>query len=311
MDVESFREFRIRAQKELGKPPRIQFDIEWVVIDDTGGADPEIEQLRFLPNLRVVTPPFNLGHQRAIVHGLRTISNEIRDEDFVITADSDGEDRPEDLHRLLECLLKNEKEVRSLVLARRTQRKETLLFRVCYFFYKLFFRTLTGTVIMSGNFAAFRGWFVNNALFHPTFELSYSSSLVWMPLKKEYVPCARGTRYFGQSKMGYFKRLLHGVRLLMPFLDRVALRAILLSTGAFVFSASLGIIVLIVKFATNLAIPGWTSTILGLAVISSLVALGNFTVLFAVFYQSQSSALQGLDGRSNGESTRRTFKDAA
>ena len=309
-DVENFNIFRERVENALGASG-VPSLICWVVVDDTGGADPAMASLSRSGDTRVVTPPFNLGHQRALVHGLRQIADSVEEDDFIVTADSDGEDKPEDLPRLLRKLRENADDKRRLVLARRTKRRESALFRLCYFFYKIFFRALTGTVIKSGNFAAFRGWFVMNALFHPTFELSYSSSLVWIPLPKDYVPCARGQRYSGSSKMGYFKLLLHGVRLVMPFLDRVALRAILASGFAFTLSALLGLLVLFVKLATDLAIPGWTSTILFLSAISSLVAMGNFTVLFAVFYQSQAGALQGLDGRTHAESTRRTFKNAA
>jgi hypothetical protein len=46
--------------------------VQWVVVDDTGGMDPEVASIASLPDVQVVTPPFNIGHQRAIVLGLRS-----------------------------------------------------------------------------------------------------------------------------------------------------------------------------------------------------------------------------------------------
>ena len=52
-------------------------------------------------HVTVLQPPFNLGHQRALVYALRKALPQIADEDAVVTLDADGEDRPEDLPRLL------------------------------------------------------------------------------------------------------------------------------------------------------------------------------------------------------------------
>jgi len=41
-----------------------------------------------------------------------------------------------------------------------------------------------------------------------------------------YVPCERGRRYQGESKMTYGKLAMHGLRMLMPFTDKIAIRAL-------------------------------------------------------------------------------------
>ena len=73
-------------------------------IDDTGGQDPEVDGLGEFDDTVVLQPPFNLGHQRAIVYALRKMLPRIAEEDAVVTMDADGEDRPEDLPRLLAAL---------------------------------------------------------------------------------------------------------------------------------------------------------------------------------------------------------------
>ena len=58
--------------------------------------------------MTVLQPPFNLGHQRGIVYALRKMLPRIADDDAVVTMDADGEDRPEDLPRLLAALARGE-----------------------------------------------------------------------------------------------------------------------------------------------------------------------------------------------------------
>ena len=46
-------------------------ELRFVVVDDSAGTDHEVAQLAAHPDVTVLTPPFGLGHQRAIVYGLR------------------------------------------------------------------------------------------------------------------------------------------------------------------------------------------------------------------------------------------------
>ncbi len=46
------------------------------------------------------------------------------------------------------------------------------------------------------------------------------------------VPCARGTRFAGTSRMNAQSLMAHGVRMLLPFAERIAVRAMVLATVA-------------------------------------------------------------------------------
>ncbi len=266
----------------------------FVVADDAAGRDPEIARLDDLADVEVIEPPFNLGHQRALVYAIRLIAPEMADGDVVVTLDADGEDKPEDLARLVSELRSDPSE-RAVVMARRTSRKESPLFKIGYFFFKLGFRALTGSVVRSGNFAAYRGWLARNVLTHPQFDLSYSSALITLNLPVAYVDCARGERYAGHSKMGYSRLLLHGLGMLMPFTDRIAVRALVAFSGTMALSLLGALAVLAVKLTTDDAIPGWATYTLLLLIVLSFVALGNFVVLFSVFAQSRAISLSDLE----------------
>jgi polyisoprenyl-phosphate glycosyltransferase len=295
-DVRSFRILRERLLEELAASPATpEGPIRFVAIDDSAGQDPEVEDLSELGDVTVLRPPFNLGHQRGLVYALRKTLPYIADEDAVVTLDADGEDRPEDLPRLLTELTSKPPAEREVVLALRTKRRESLGFKVLYRGFRLLFRSLTGATVRSGNYAAMPGSIAKRALMHPTFDLAYSSAILALDLPIAYVPCERGERYAGRSKMTYGKLAMHGLRMLMPFTDRIAIRAL----GAFVFFGVLGavlaLVVVCLKIFTSSSIPGWTSYIALGALIVSLVALGNFVSLFVLFSQTRAVSLANIE----------------
>lgn len=294
-DVRSFRILHERLLEELSGGAAAADEIRFVAIDDTAGQDPEVASLLELDDVTVLQPPFNLGHQRALVYALRKALPRIADDDAVVTLDADGEDRPEDLPRLLDALDARPRAERKVVLALRTKRRESIGFKLLYRLFRLLFRSLTGATVRSGNFAVMPGSIARRALLHPTFDLAYSSAILALDLPIEFVPCERGERYEGRSKMTYGKLAMHGLRMLMPFTDRIAVRAL----GAFVFfgvlGAALAAIVVCLKLFTSSAVPGWTSYIALGALIVSLVALGNFVSLFVLFSQTRAVSLASIE----------------
>jgi polyisoprenyl-phosphate glycosyltransferase len=300
-DVEAFLALRTRILEVLeGHPEVAAAGVEFAVVDDTGGYDKEIELLKGLPDVRVITPPFNLGHQRALVFGLRTIRPEILDSDLIVTMDADGEDRPEDLPRLLEPLLDTD-ERGTVCIAVRTKRSVSVRFRVLYLMFRVMFQVLTGTAVRHGNYAAYRGWLARRMFSHPYFDLCYSSTLVSLDLPVTSVPCPRGSRYAGRSRMNMFRLFMHGVRMLMPFVDRIAVRALTAFSAMFVLAFTLALVLAGFRIFGGWAIPGWaTASLLGLLILS-VVALGNFVVLFAVFSHSRGISLANLENWPDNE----------
>jgi polyisoprenyl-phosphate glycosyltransferase len=291
-DVESYTRLRDNARAALTGERDI--DLRLVAIDDTAGADPAIRGLEALPDQLVITPPFPLGHQRALVFGLRRLSTMVGERDLVVTLDADGEDKPEDLPRLLAPLRQAAASLRTVVVAARTRRRESPLFKVFYLLFKTFFQLLTGTIIRSGNYAAYRGWLTHNVLFHPHFDLSYSSSLLSLGLHVHRVPCERGVRYAGASKMTFVKLIQHGLRMLMPFADRIATR------GLVIFSAMLGLglagaATLLALQISGISSPGWIIYTLCTGTLLCALAAACMVIVFALFVQSQSLSLARLD----------------
>jgi hypothetical protein len=256
--------------------------VGFVVVDDPGGAHPAVEQLLRLDDVDVLRAPYSLGHQQALVLGARALASRVDDHDVVVTLDGDGEDKAEDVPRLLAALEGPGVTLRTIVIAHRTERRVSTMFRLGYLLFRLAFRVLVGFVVESGNFAAYHGWVLRNVLSHPNFDLCYSSSLLSLGLPVIPVPCARGIRYAGRSRMNLLRLSIHAMRMMMPFLDRMAVRT--LAAFAAMFSVGVALLVAIVVSAlAGWGVPTALAYAAGFFGIVAIIGLGNFVLLFAVF----------------------------
>lgn len=294
-DVESFLRLRLEiaaACDGAGLPLRRRH----LVVDDSAGIDPEMASLDAYGDVEVLTPPFNLGHQRAIVLGLRTLAPRLADDDVVVTMDADGEDQPVDVPRLVDAL---QREGTPLAVARRTSRTESFRFRVMYLFFRVLFRSLTGTTVRSGNFAAQRAGSLAVTVNHPSFDLCYSSSLLALARPTAMVPCARGHRFAGRSRMSTYGLMAHGVRMLLPYSERIAVRAFVLCLAS--LAGLVGFGVLLASGLLSSPLGGGAAAVLLLLVTAFGSGFVGFVVLFSGFAQASAVAMKGIGRTASGQ----------
>jgi hypothetical protein len=297
LDTESF----VRLRREVVDAcaghalPRPRF----VVVDDSAGTDPEVDALVALEDVTVLTSPFSLGHQRAIVFGLRFLAPHVLADDVVVTMDSDGEDQPSDVPRLVEELLRTRT---ALVLARRTKRSEPLGFRVLYLGFRLLFRVLAGRTIRSGNFAAQRGSSLVTTIGHPSFDLCYSATLLAMRRPSSDVPCARGQRFAGASRMNRHSLIAHGMRMLLPFSEAIAVR--MLVVAALSLAVVVAATVALAAGAVDGPLTANTAAPYLAAVVVFLTSFTAFVVLFSGFSQGSALAMKGVAVPDGGAAAR-------
>ena len=286
-DTESY----IRLHREVVAATASDYGpVRFLVIDDSAGTDADVSILRQLDDVKVLTAPFNLGHQRAIVTGLRHLAPTLADDDLVITMDSDGEDQPADVPRLLAAL--QESGV-ALVLAERTKRSEPLLFRVLYIMFRVFFRLIAGITVVSGNFAGQRGDSLKATVHHPSFDLCYSSTLLALRRPTVTVPCARGKRFAARSRMNTSSLIAHGIRMLLPFSERIAARMLVVAAATFVAFSSLLVLTTSNAISGEVGSVGFALTVAaGVGFATSFV---GFLALFAGFTHSTSTITKGFE----------------
>ena len=216
----------------------------------------------------------NVGHQRAIAIGLAYINDFDQNFDSVVLMDCDGEDDYRDVFRII-----REMSDETIVFAKRRKRSESLSFRVFYFFYKLFFKFLTGNSIHGGNFSSIPRKLLVQVVHLGEIWNNYHSGILKSKLKIKYIECDRAKRYKGQSKMNFTSLIIHGLSAISVFNENVFVRLTIFSATLFGMSFFAILIVLIFKFVLNIASPGWATSVIGII----LVLCTQFLFMFLNF----------------------------
>lgn len=267
---------------ELQKWPALSARI--LLVDD-GSSKPmssAFDKLRpiALEGLWLLRLSRNLGHQRAIAVALAYAQGNIAC-DAVIVMDGDGEDRPEDIPRLVQEFEKSQAPV--AVFAERGRRVEGLSFRLFYLCYRALHYLLTGRGIRVGNFSLLPAGHLNSIVTFPELWNHYAGALLKSKLPYTTLRADRGHRLCGKSKMSFVSLVVHGLSALFASYEIVSTRMLVGATIlAITFCCLIGAVALI-KFFTALAIPGWATLAAGLLFVLILQILGaSATIIFSV-----------------------------
>jgi hypothetical protein len=241
-------------------------------------------QLRHIERVLLMKLKCNQGHQRAIAIGLVQAAK-AGNFDAVLVADSDGEDQPADFGRLIAAYRSSPE---AIIVASRAERSETLRFKAFYRSYKGLFRLLAGRKMDFGNFVLIpRPLLLRIITMSDTWN-HLAASILRSRLPIRSVPCKRGKRYAGRSSMNFVSLLIHGLSALAVFSDEIFARMLVTSAGITALATAMAVTAIVVRLATNLAVPGWTTTVVGI----SLVLLSE-ALVFAMM-----ASLMMLQGRS-------------
>lgn len=258
------------------------------VVDDGSRLPLEPSMLDFAPDgaiaaVNLIRLAANLGHQRAIAIGLIEASRQA-DLDAVVVMDSDGEDRPEDIPRLIAAAGANPGHI---ILARRAKRSEALGFRIGYRIYKSMFRLATGRVIDFGNFSLLPIPAVCRLTHMSELWNNLAACVMRSRIPFQAIATDRGHRYAGQSRMNMAGLITHGLSAMSVYTDVIFVR-MLAAAAALAGLSLLGMLITTaVRLFTTLATPGWAT-----AVVGNLVVVLLQTVVIVV-----ASSLMLLAGR--------------
>jgi polyisoprenyl-phosphate glycosyltransferase len=272
--------------KELGGHP---WNVQLVVIDDGSLA---VHPADFLSQtsgfslIEVVTLNRNVGHQSAIAVGLSHIF-ETKTTDAVAVMDSDGEDRPGDLIRLIDSL-ENQKEPK-IVFAERVKRSESVVFRLGYQFYRALHYVLTGYGIRFGNFSVIPRALLGRLVVDPNLWLHFAATVVSSRIPYTSIPTERGKRLYGESRLNLTGLVIHGIAAISCYNEIVGVRLIFFLTGLSALLTSLIALVIAVWFATTWAIPGWATFTVGMLLVL-LVEIFLMVMAFAALAISNRKA---------------------
>ncbi|NCU05508.1 MAG: glycosyltransferase [Chitinophagaceae bacterium] len=251
----------------------------FLLVNDSSHQVPDLFAFSELRNpVNIIELSHNMGHQKAIAAGL-AYANENCVTEYLIVMDSDGEDQPLDIPRLLTQAA----ESKQVVFAKRFKRSEGLLFRLFYKLYKFIFVLLTGKKISFGNYCVIPQAHLRKMVHVPEIWNHFSGGVIRSGIPYTAVPTQRGKRYYGQSKMNFTRLILHGLSAVSVYADFMAIRLILFSLFLIIVTVAGILGVAFVRLFTRLAIPGWaTFTVLGLGILLFLALLLGLFLLFNI-----------------------------
>jgi polyisoprenyl-phosphate glycosyltransferase len=245
--------------------------------DSTAGWEPFAPQ--HLRSLEVLRLRRNLGHQRAIAVGLCHVQDHVPC-DAVLIMDADGEDRAEDIVRLIRKALKRPSVI---LFAERRKRLEGLIFRGGYALYRFLHKMLTGVAVRVGNFSVVPYTALRRLTCMPELWNHYSGAVFKSRLEFDATPIDRGQRYRGQSHMNLVALVSHGLAGIASFHDAVATRILLANVAGVVVMLGALIALGITRFFTGVAIPGWAAYAAGLVLILLVQLVGlSFSLVFTL-----------------------------
>jgi hypothetical protein len=271
-DRESFAELCRRlasAERAIGERVHV------IAVDDGSlAAPPDLSSLTEAKiSGEILRLARNVGHQAAIAIGLAH-AYRLPNLSACVVMDSDGEDTPESIPRLLDAVRDESVDV---AVAERAKRSETLTFQAFYAVYKRLFKVATGQVLRFGNFMALSPKALERISGMYETATHVAGAVVKARLRRADVPTDRGVRYAGQSRMNFPSLVLHGMRAVMVFADLVLTRMAL----ALVAMAALVIVVVAAALLAKLAgatTPGWVTLVTGFA-LSLFLQTGLFTMI--------------------------------
>src|SRR3989442_317017 len=239
-----------------------------VLLVDDGSSDPPVAELAppapaRLREIEILQLRRNVGHQRAIAIGLSHAEAAISCE-AVVVMDGDGEDRPEDVPRLLDELERSGGH--RIIFAERLRRSEGPLFATMYALYRWLHVLLTGERVRFGNFSAIPAPLLGRLVAMSDLWNHYAAAVIKSRVPYDTIVTTRGGRYAGSTKMNQVALVTHGLSAMSVFGDWIGVRLLAATVGAAA--------VVLAAIVGSLAIgwtagrwPAWMPYVLGLLVL--------------------------------------------
>ena len=198
---------------------------ECFVVNDASTIDqPNLLRPKNIKSLKVLNMSKNQGHGRSYAFALKYI-NQHENFDNIILMDGDGEDRPVEIKSLVNQIIN---EPNCSVVAKRVKRSEGPFFQFLYRIHKLLTLIFTGKNINFGNYSCLTKNDVKILSSKVSLWSSYSGTFKKNIKQFNEVNSDRGLRYFGPSKMSFFKLLVHSFSIIAVFKYQVFFRSLII-----------------------------------------------------------------------------------
>jgi len=221
-DWKSLNKLLLKLDKYLGRGRGIKNEI--LVINDNSSKKIKIKKRKFksIKKIKTIFLKKNLGSQKAIAVGLSYLKT-IKENFFVTVMDSDGEDDPLQVRKMLNVAIKNPNHV---ITSNRKQREEPLIIIALYKLHLLLTFLFTWKWISFGNFSTFNKKNLNKILSNNSSWYAHSSAILKnCSIIRLY--SKRQKRYFDKSNLGMLSLIEHSLRVNAVFYEKIFLSSLI------------------------------------------------------------------------------------
>ena len=212
-----------------------------LIINDASTVKPKLNlrNIKHLRKIHIITLKKNLGSQKSICVGLKYLKKK-KTKAIITIIDSDGEDDPKHIKKLINLAKKNSN---SVISANRLGRKENIFFKLFYKLHLFITFLFTGKYIDFGNYCSFNSLNLKKLLSNANLWLACSAGIVKNcdSIKPYYAN--RKKRYFDSSKARISFLFKHSLNIIAVFKSDV-------QKNSLIFCLILLLIFLFVKMLT-------------------------------------------------------------
>jgi len=221
-DWDSVHELVVRINNEIKSTIH---KISIIIINDSSNQKNNFELIpaNKIQSVKILNLSQNIGHCKAIASTLKYIDGNM-DYDYVIPMDGDGEDRPEEILDFIK-IIDSADETVEIVTANRIKRSEGIIFRICYQLHKFITFLLVGKMVKFGNYSCLSKKAVQKLISDSSIWVSYSGAVIKNFSNIKSIQSSRGKRYFGPSKMNFFKLIKHSLSIPAVFKESVLFKS--------------------------------------------------------------------------------------
>ena len=202
----------------------VDFETEIIILDDRSTEKMSLKSDKFknFKKIGILRVKENIGSQNVISVGLNYL-RDIKENFFITVMDSDGEDNPQEISKMLDLALKNDD---SVITSNRKSRNDPLIIKILYRIHLFITFLFSFKWITFGNFTSFNSINLKNILNDNSSWFAYSSSVI-KNCKIKRIYAKRESRYFDKSKLGLLKLVEHSIRVNSVFSNRITIISIL------------------------------------------------------------------------------------
>ena len=262
-----------------------------VIVNDCSSKQMNYEKDSLSLKSDVLNLYSNQGNQKCITIGLSFVYDNIKEYDYVIILDADGEDKPSDIIKLIDSAKNNNDD--KIIFAKREKRNESKTYIFFYTLYKILFYLLTGKTINIGHFSCVSKKLTSKVLSVDGIWVHYCGALIKSKLSYDTVSCDKGQRYSGKTNQNKKMLLFHALASMIVFQDIIILKALGASLMGIVFTTISFIIIFVAKiFAIEIfALEFNANTMIILAIVFLIFSQIFITSLFYLIKKESKMSL--------------------